>query len=131
MDIRLVNTKVSQLFIEEIPDEKELFNLGFSIGYSTENAKEFVVIFDLEMTHKNNYFFKLKYLSTFEKDENIDEAFKESFFPKVNAPAIAYPFLRAYVANLMLSSGFEPFLLPTINFTKLTPEKTLNVIQSA
>ena len=50
--------------------------------------------------------------------EDIDEKFKESNFPIINAPAIAYPFLRAFVSNFFVSSGYYPILLPTYNFTK-------------
>jgi len=54
----------------------------------------------------------------FETDEEITEEFKNSHFPKINAPAIAYPYLRAYVSNLTLQSGVTPVMLPTINFVK-------------
>ena len=51
-------------------------------------------------------------------DEEITEDFKISHFPKINAPAIAYPYLRAFVSNLTLQSGVDPAMLPTINFIK-------------
>jgi len=60
----------------------------------------------------------IEYATKFLADDDIDEEFKESHFVKVNAPAIAYPFLRAYIGNFTLNSGFSPIILPTINFTK-------------
>lgn len=58
----------------------------------------------------------------FKIDEDISEEFKLSNFPKINAPAIAFPYLRAFVSNLTLQSGFEPIILPSINFVKLAEE---------
>lgn len=37
-------------------------------------------------------------------------------FIQVNAPAIAYPFLRAYVSTICVNSGVPSVLLPPVNF---------------
>jgi preprotein translocase subunit SecB len=37
----------------------------------------------------------------------------------VNAPAILFPYLRAYIAALTSLSGLEPVHLPSLNLTKL------------
>ena len=55
----------------------------------------------------------------FELNENIDEKFKQSDFLTVNAPAIAFPYVRSYISNLTLQSGFSPIILPSVNFVKL------------
>ena len=67
-------------------------------------------------SNKNKLSFKIVF--NFITDEQITEEFKHSHFPKINAPAIAYPYLRAYVSNLTLQSGVTPVMLPTINFVK-------------
>ena len=59
----------------------------------------------------------------FRLDEEITEEFKLSDFPKINAPAIAFPYLRALVSNITLQSGFDPVMLPSINFVKLAEER--------
>ncbi|MRJ09339.1 preprotein translocase subunit SecB [Ornithobacterium rhinotracheale] len=55
-------------------------------------------------------------------DEDITEEFKLSSFPKINAPAIAFPYLRAFISNLTLQSGFPPIILPSINFVKMAED---------
>ena len=57
-------------------------------------------------------------LFTFGLDEDITEEFKVSDFPKINAPAIAFPYLRAFISNVTLQSGFNPVMLPSINFVE-------------
>ncbi|HEV2610623.1 MAG TPA: protein-export chaperone SecB [Noviherbaspirillum sp.] len=44
-------------------------------------------------------------------DETLD-----SQFMKVNAPAIAYPYLRAFVSTVCINAGFKPSILPAVNF---------------
>ena len=55
----------------------------------------------------------------FELEEDVDEKFKQSDFLTINAPAIAFPYVRSYISNLTLQSGFSPIILPSVNFVKL------------
>lgn len=50
----------------------------------------------------------------FDFDKDLDEDKKAVFF-NVNAPAILFPYLRAYVSALTALSGVSPITLPTIN----------------
>jgi preprotein translocase subunit SecB len=123
MNIKLVESSVDTLTLEKT-DEK-IKNLQFSLGtaFSADDLKSFLIIFDLILKVDDDRVLTIKYLSQFQADEEITEEYRKSHFFSVNAPAIAYPFLRAYVANFMLSSGFDPMILPTINFVKLGEDK--------
>ena len=110
-------------------------NLTFSI---MENVEAIDKHFDLEVA---NYFFenkdnefgitikvniidvmfdlKVESLFIFKLDDKITEDFKLSDFPKINAPAIAFPYLRAFISNLTLQAGVPPVILPSINFVGL------------
>lgn len=59
---------------------------------------------------------KLEMLFLFQIDQHIDEDFKQSDFVKINAPAIAFPYVRSYISNFTLQSGFDPIILPSVNF---------------
>ncbi|PTU49224.1 hypothetical protein DBB42_26595 [Pseudomonas plecoglossicida] len=61
----------------------------------------------------------LEYQSRFDVDGPVDEEFKAGNFAFVNAPAIAYPFLRAFISNLTLNAGYSPVMLPSINFVAM------------
>lgn len=52
----------------------------------------------------------------FKFDENLKDEDKESFF-NINAPAILFPYLRAYISTLTALSGINPIILPTINLS--------------
>ena len=65
-------------------------------------------------------------LFLFQVDQIVDEEFKQSDFIKVNAPAIAFPYVRSYISNLTLQSGFAPIILPSVNFVTLNENKKNN-----
>lgn len=117
MNIQLKNTRVEALAFTSNDDVTEDdFSLSFSCGFTEENSDFFLVKFEIKVESEMGYKIDLEYSAEFQTDETIDEQFKESMFPIVNAPAIAYPFLRSFVSLITLNSGYEPLMLPTVNF---------------
>src|SRR5690606_31083096 len=88
-------------------DDKNIFFIHFNIAISKTDED-----------HSDFGNLEIDFLARFSHKTEITEKFKESHFPKVNAPAIAYPFLRAFVSNLFVNAGYDSVLLPTYNFTK-------------
>ncbi len=120
MRIQLDNWKIQRLnfdMIEKVRDENSfVLNVG-QIFPENEN-KKFIIVFDVSLNGKAfDLTFQVAFVFTTEKE--ITEEFKFSDFPKINAPAIAFPFIRSYISNFTLQSGFEPVILPSINFIKL------------
>ncbi len=113
-------------------DQGGEFHINFDKVYPEDNNKSFIIKFNIVIKDNEEYFsLKMSVNAIFETDEEIDEEFKTSAFPNVNAPAIAYPFLRSHVSHLTLLSGINPVMLPTINFTnflKARKEDTNNRI---
>lgn len=52
----------------------------------------------------------------FEFESTITEEEKSVFF-KTNAPAILFPYIRAYIGTLTSLSGVRPVILPTLNLS--------------
>nr|WP_181717008.1 protein-export chaperone SecB [Psychrobacter sp.]QJS05581.1 hypothetical protein [Psychrobacter sp.] len=88
-------------------DDKNIFFIHFNIAINKADED-----------HGNFGNLEIDFLARFSHEIEITEKFKDSHFPRVNAPAIAYPFLRAFVNNLFVNAGYETVLLPTYNFTK-------------
>ena len=40
-------------------------------------------------------------------------------FIGLNAPAILFPYLRAYVSNITALSGMQPIIMPTLNLSTI------------
>lgn len=86
---------------ENLLNESEsLFKLDMSVNMSDE---------------KGNINISTKIEGLFEFDSDLDETQKNNFFD-INAPAILYPYVRAYISSLTSLSGFNHIILPTINF---------------
>lgn len=117
MIIQLVGSKVRHLDLKEDNEaKKDDFSFRFSNGFSENDPNSFIVLFDLAITSEHGYRLEISYEASFGTDDAVSQDFKESAFPVVNAPAIAYPYLRSFVSLITLNSGYEPMILPTINF---------------
>lgn len=122
MNITLKSSKVDDLSLNKSDEKIEQMEFSVSTAFSTEEMNSFLVVFELKLQADDEYILSIRHLSRFEASTEIKEDDRESPFFSINAPAIAYPFLRAYVANFLLSSGFESKLLPTINFVNLAQD---------
>lgn len=99
-------------------DRKEdSFDLKTSQVFPEEENRRFDLFFEIDVKDTDFDLF-IKMLFIFEIDDDITEEFKVSDFPKINAPAIAFPYLRTLISNITLQSGFRPVMLPSINFVE-------------
>lgn len=131
MNLQLLSSQVDELKLDKIDINTDLesdFNLEFGAAFASELADTFQVQFNMKLNLKESgadnetpcsHHLQIKYVSTFLVSENITDEFINSHFPKVNAPAIAYPFLRAFVGTFLLNSGYETILLPSFNFSAM------------
>ncbi len=90
--------------------------------FDGEHKKKFNIIFTMSLEN-NDFKLKLKAVAQFSTDQDIDEEFIQSPFVKINAPAIAFPYVRTFISNLTLNSGYNPIVLPAFNFVKLAENK--------
>jgi len=122
MKVKLSKTIAPEFYLKHVPKATELaeakLNLGFKQIYPSEQARRFDIQFHLNLLVPEGYELQVVYTAIFSTEEDIDEQFKASDFPRVNAPAVAYPFLRAFVGQLSLNAGYKAILLPSINFTE-------------
>ena len=131
MKMRIENWAVNSLSITRKPvnpnDVKRdgTFSLETSNDFDEEHDR-FFVFFKLALDDQR-YDLSVEVVYSFEVTEgSVNEEFKNSHFPKVNAPAIAFPFLRAMISTITLQAGLRPVMLPSINFSKLAEDNKLS-----
>lgn len=120
MKISLKESKVQEMTFSIIKNDdrkEDSFSLKTSQTFQEEDKRKFDLFFEIDIKD-NDFDLYIKMLFTFELDEDITEEFKVSDFPKINAPAIAFPYMRAFISNVTLQSGFNPVMLPSINFVE-------------
>ena len=96
-----------------INKEEATFQLHLGIKIEDENKS-----FKVEIDAIANYTFSNK-----SGLENLGNFFY------INAPALLFPYVRAYISTLTNLSGFEPINLPTLNMTKLGEDLKNNTIE--
>jgi preprotein translocase subunit SecB len=120
MNLQLLHNQVVDLKLKKIDkklkNKNNTFHLEFTNQYDSKDDTVFNVVFDIKITHPNDFELSCRYVTWFKASNKIDETFKNSSFPKINAPAIAFPFLRSFISFITLNSGYSPILLPSINF---------------
>jgi len=95
-----------------------------SVRYAEDNLRGFAIVFAMTLNLAElEESMKIEFWAFFEADQEIDDAFKQGHFPKVNAPAIAYPYLRSFVTTFMVSAGYSPIYLPTVNFSAMESDR--------
>lgn len=120
----------SVVFIQDEQDND--VELKHGVAYSEKNSKLFSIIFDFSVRVKeNNMLLAVKFVANFSCNADIDNEFKQSDFVSVNAPAIAYPYLRALVSQFLLLTGYEPIVLPVINFVALNKQRDKNLVKQS
>jgi preprotein translocase subunit SecB len=115
---RLVKHLVTKSSIEAKEGDPGVISILFSRDY-VENKAERLLELHLEtkITSGNDLVnINISIVGFFEFDNDIPPGLKDSFF-KVNASAILFPYVRAYVSALTALSGISPILLPTLHIS--------------
>jgi len=95
------------------------------IPFGIIREKEFELKLDVNIKDKSDvYQVFVSMVGIFEFKEEIENI---SDYFKINAPAILFPYLRAYVSSLTSISGIDTVILPTINTTPLKDELEKNI----
>lgn len=87
---------------ESVSDEEHKMRLNLSTKIDDENKAMHI---------------EIKASGIFEFDNDISDAERNTFF-RTSAPAILFPYIRAYVGTLSSLSGIRPVILPTLNLSK-------------
>ncbi|MBQ3691499.1 MAG: protein-export chaperone SecB [Bacteroidales bacterium] len=117
MKIQLKNWIVKDLNITNLSGQEDTFN--FAVGASfCDSQRDFNIGFKVEVNNTN---FKLtaEIVFNFSTDTDIDSQFKNSSFVKINAPAIAFPYVRTIITTITMQCGYQGVILPSVNFVNL------------
>ena len=89
------------------------FQLHLNVKIEDENKS-----FNIEVSAIANY--------VFEGQQSLNNLNKLFY---TNAPALLFPYVRAYISTLTNLSGFEPINLPTLNMSQLGVDLEKNTIE--
>lgn len=127
--IQFVDFKVLESHIVFKQTGKYKINLAFNPeGQVIKSNSTFILKLGVQVHDEDEKFFiELETESTFKYSDTIDvEEYINSLFV-LNAPAIVFPYLRAYITNLTAQSGMSPLILPTLNLSKIGEDLKSNI----
>lgn len=98
---------------------KENDHFSFAYGSALQpDGSSFQIGFKVSVDNPH-FILNLEVIYNFNTDQVITSDFANSDFLKINAPAIAFPYLRSLISTITLQSGFQCVILPSVNFVAL------------
>ncbi len=86
-----------------------------------EGGSEFILTIDLRINEEKKDFVEINVISQglfiCDFDSGEEESKMKSYLI-TNAPAIVFPYIRAYISTLTTVSGISAIVLPTLNLSK-------------
>lgn len=114
--------QIIKSFIEKKGFDKISNNIQLNFnprGEKDDSKKTFRLFLGVDIADTEKTFVaNIEAIGFFKYSIGTEEALLSNFF-YVNAPAILFPYIRAYISTLTTLSGLETITLPTINFTFL------------
>lgn len=126
--IRLVTFKAVKVEIscEPLTNQKAKFDLKLANITFSDNPKWFAKAFTASLIALSPgsevVICNIEFHAVFECSNIIDQTFLDSEFAKISAPAIGFPYVRAFISTVSLQAGLPPIILPSINFVQFSKE---------
>lgn len=131
MNINPTLVKVNNLSIKTLPplpqkkkpksNEEEVnatINFDNEVYVNNHNSKLFRVRYNIFVSIPHQVEVTLVYDFDFQSDEDVDAGLAKSTTVLSDVPAFAYPYIKAYIENVLSMSGFGLTPLPYLNFLK-------------
>lgn len=110
-------------------DGKELSserNIGFDVKGTIKNNNIFELTLGTKIADENKSLkIFVQVVATYEFDSDIAPDLLSDMFYK-NAPAIIFPYVRAYVSSLTVLSGIDAINIPTMNLSSIADDSKNN-----
>ena len=111
---QVVETNLSRLSVESNGKLQSRIELS---GTLFKTDRRFELVMDTKFFEEDVFDARIKLIGNFEFKNELAETADHYFF--LNAPAILFPHVRAYVSALTALSGMAAILLPTLNLVHL------------
>ncbi len=101
--------------------------IGFAPkGFIDKEKSSFKLHLGVKVHNENKSFnIEVDTVADFEFEKGTDVSNLRSYF-YLNAPALLFPYIRAYISTLTTLSGVDPINLPTLNLKKIGEELEKN-----
>lgn len=103
VDFPIINLSSDEPFVSN-GDKSININISPKVFYPKEQPEFFKIIQEIELSSDKFFNLFIVAVGTFELKAGIDEKIKKSFV-NINAPAIMFPYIRAFISTLTTNIG--------------------------
>jgi len=114
---RFLGYKILDSHIQVAPDKEIGKQFDQTTGVNEGDLKMRLVLSAKIVDTNNAMHIEVKSEGYFEFEKDITDDERKVFF-NTSAPAILFPYIRAYISALTSLSGINPVILPTLNLSK-------------
>ena len=128
VDFPVINLKSENAFIQ-IPENRINIDIKLKVFYPLEQPDYFKIIQEVTLSSSNFFDLFIISVGTFELKTDVDKNLKKVFV-NINAPAIMFPYVRAFITTLTTNLGnvTSPLIIPT-QFFKGELEEVQHLIE--
>lgn len=121
-ELKIQSKQISKQKYDKAKEEKDNDQFSFSYGSIVQDGGNTFQIGFKVIVNNPRFLLNLEMIYNFTTDEVLSSAFSDSDFIKINAPAIAFPYLRSFISTVTLQSGYQCVILPSVNFVSLAKQ---------
>lgn len=103
VDFPVVNLNSEKPFVHDAGNNISI-NISPKVFYPKDQPEFFKIIQEIKLSSDKYFNLFIVAVGTFEVKADIDEKIKKSFV-NINAPAIMFPYIRAFIATLTTNLG--------------------------
>ncbi|MDC9599000.1 protein-export chaperone SecB [Xenorhabdus anantnagensis] len=120
MNFNIVNIKAAHIKLDEVGDpetpKKNNIHLKNTLLLDESDKCKAILSAKVKVTTESGFCVEFDYLFTllFENEFNMEQ--EEDFWSENTVDSVVYPYIRAFISNLMNLSGYQAVNLPIMKF---------------
>lgn len=109
---------VKVVFDKPLGFSEEIFNIN--VNHLTHVDKENINIFSSEFivtisNEEKDFNLIVQTIGHFEIKGDVERKVYDNYI-NISSPSIVYPYIRAFITNLVIQTGMKPLIIPPLNF---------------
>ncbi len=128
MNITPINNKIHNLLLKEIESKgkskkkseaiEAKLNIDSEIFLNQDNHKIFRVRYKVNAIIPGKIELNVEYDFDFRSDVDVDMSLPKNLTMRSKVPNLTYPYIKSYIENFIMMSGYGAYPLPYIDFIK-------------
>ncbi|NHB89568.1 protein-export chaperone SecB [Photorhabdus tasmaniensis] len=120
MNFNIVNMRVTHIKLDEVGDpdnpKKNHINLKNILSFYEDDRSRATLKAAVKVTTESGFYVEFDYWFSIQFENEITIEQEKDFLGKDTVDSVTYPYIRAFLSNLMNLSGYKVVNLPIMKF---------------